>query len=285
VKIGIGLPNQVRDVRAAVIPAWAARAEEAGFATLGTVGRTAYPGVQDTVALAAAAGATSTIGLLSGVLLAPVWPATLLAKELAGIDGVSGGRLTLGLGIGGNRPDDFVVDGLPATGLGKRMDHNLEVYRDVWRGEPVGGGTNAAVPSGTRQIPLLFGGSAPAALRRMATWGDGWIAGTMPPSMVESSFEAVRLAWREAGRDGTPRLVTLAYFGFGDNDKGRANVYDYYSAGGHDIAEQVSGSVAPDAATAQAVVKAFDGIGADELIFLPTTDDVDEIARLSDAVL
>ena len=58
-RIGIGLPNQVRDVRAAVIPAWARRAEEAGFATLGTTGRIAYPGVMDTVALAAAAGATT----------------------------------------------------------------------------------------------------------------------------------------------------------------------------------------------------------------------------------
>ena len=109
-KIGIGLPNQVRDVRPRVIPEWAAAAEEAGFSTLGTVGRVAYPGVMDTVALAAAAGVTSRIGLLSSVLIAPVWPATLLAKEAAGIDGISGGRLTLGVGVGG-RPDDFVADG------------------------------------------------------------------------------------------------------------------------------------------------------------------------------
>jgi alkanesulfonate monooxygenase SsuD/methylene tetrahydromethanopterin reductase-like flavin-dependent oxidoreductase (luciferase family) len=91
-KIGIGLPNQVRNVNPVIIPEWAAKSEQAGFSTLGTVGRIAYPGVMDTVALAAAAGATSTIGLLSSVLLAPVWPASLLAKEAAGIDGVSGGR-------------------------------------------------------------------------------------------------------------------------------------------------------------------------------------------------
>jgi hypothetical protein len=62
-KISIGLPNQVRNVRASVIPTWAAQAEQAGFSTLFTVGRIAYPGVTDTVALAAvagAAGATST---------------------------------------------------------------------------------------------------------------------------------------------------------------------------------------------------------------------------------
>ena len=80
VKIGITLPNQVRNLSADVLPRWAVTAEEAGFSTLGTVGRFAYPGVSDTVALAAAAGATSTIGLLYHVLLAPVWPPQLLAK-------------------------------------------------------------------------------------------------------------------------------------------------------------------------------------------------------------
>ena len=108
-KIGIGLPNQIRDVNPAIIPQWAVRAEDAGFSTLATVGRTAYPGVMDTVALAGAAAVTRSIALSSNVMLTTVWPGALLAKELAGIDGMSGGRLTLGVGIGGDRPDDFVV--------------------------------------------------------------------------------------------------------------------------------------------------------------------------------
>ena len=142
-KIGIGLPNQVRGTRPTVIPDWAARAEQAGFSTLGTVGRIAYPGVMDTVALAAAAAATTSIGLFSNVMLGPVWPPVLLAKETAAIDEVSGGRLTLGLGVG-IRPDDFVVDGLGVAGRGRRFDHDLEIYRDVWKGEPVGGGPSLA---------------------------------------------------------------------------------------------------------------------------------------------
>jgi alkanesulfonate monooxygenase SsuD/methylene tetrahydromethanopterin reductase-like flavin-dependent oxidoreductase (luciferase family) len=110
VRIGIGLPNQVRNVRPEVIPVWARKAEEAGFSTVATIGRNAYPGVMDTVSLAAAAGATSSIGLFSGVVLAPTWPAVLLAKEVSSIDGVSGGRLTLGVGVG-EREDDFVAEG------------------------------------------------------------------------------------------------------------------------------------------------------------------------------
>lgn len=63
-------------------------------------------------------------------MLTTVWPPFLLAEELASIDGMYGWRLTLGVGIGGNRPDDFVVDGLPARVLGRRIDHDLEVYAE-----------------------------------------------------------------------------------------------------------------------------------------------------------
>jgi alkanesulfonate monooxygenase SsuD/methylene tetrahydromethanopterin reductase-like flavin-dependent oxidoreductase (luciferase family) len=282
-KIGIGLPNQVRDVRPTVIPAWASQAEAAGFSSLGTVGRIAYPGVMDTVALAAAAGATSTIGLISNVLLGTVWPPVLLAKELAGIDGVSGGRLTLGVGIGG-RPDDFVAEGAGPKGLGKRMDHDLEVYRDIWNGKPVGGGENPGVPAGTREIPLLFGGFAPAALARMARWGEGYVGASIPPEMVAGAFDGARAAWTEAGREGSPRLVAIAYYAFGDPEKGRGNVHDYYSNMGEQ-AGFIASTVRTSADDVKEVAKAFEALGADELIFNPATEDPDEIARLADVIL
>jgi alkanesulfonate monooxygenase SsuD/methylene tetrahydromethanopterin reductase-like flavin-dependent oxidoreductase (luciferase family) len=283
-QIGIGIPNQVRNVNPAIIPEWSSRAEEAGFSSLGTVGRFAYPGVSDTVTLAAAAGATSTIGLFSGVLLATTWPAELLAKELAGIDGVSGGRLMLGVGIGG-RPDDFVADGAPMAGRGQRFDHDLEVYREIWQGAPVGGGPNPAVPAATRQVPLLFGGSAPAAMARMAKWGLGYVGGSMPPSMVAEAFDNARAAWKAAGREGAPRLVAVNYFAFADGDQGRANVHDYYSFLGDDTANFITSavSVGPDAI--KATVAAFEEIGTDELFLNPTLGDLDEIGKLADTVL
>ncbi|WP_198406872.1 LLM class flavin-dependent oxidoreductase [Nocardia terpenica] len=241
-RIGIGLPNQVRDVRPSVIPAWAERAEKAGFVSLGTVGRHAYPGVADTVALAAAAAVTSRAELITGVLLGPTWPAPLLAKELAGIDGISGGRLTVGLGVG-VREDDFVADGYGPRGRGARFDRDLEVYRSIWQGEPVGGGPNAAVPEGTRQVPMLFGGFAPAALDRMARWGEGYVGGSMPAQFVGPSYDAAREAWQRAGRDGEPRLVALVYFALGDGDAGKRNVHDYYTATGEEMATQVTAAV------------------------------------------
>ncbi|MGH3253059.1 MAG: LLM class flavin-dependent oxidoreductase [Trebonia sp.] len=281
-KIGIGIPNQVRNMRPSVVPAWARLAEEAGFASLTTVGRVAYPGLSDTVALAAAAAVTSRVELISGVLLATTWPGSLLAKELAGIDGVSGGRLTVGLGVG-QRPDDFIAEGYGVKGRGARMDRDLEAYRDIWRGEPVGDGPNPAVPTGTRQIPMLFGGFAPAAMDRMARWGEGYIGGSVPAPMAAPAFDSARDAWRRAGREGAPRLVALAYFALGDSDKGRQNVHDYYSVAG-DFANIVAGAVCDSPAKVKDTISAFADIGVDEISFNSGTDDVDEVKRLADAV-
>jgi alkanesulfonate monooxygenase SsuD/methylene tetrahydromethanopterin reductase-like flavin-dependent oxidoreductase (luciferase family) len=284
-KIGIGLPTQIRDMDPAIIPRWAARAEEAGFSTLATVGRIAYPGVMDTVALAGAAAATSSIALSSNIMLTTVWPPVLLAKELASINAMSGGRLTLGVGIGGNRPDDFVVDGLPARGLGRRIDHDLETYHSVWRCEPVGGGINPAVPTGTQTIPLLFGGMADASYRRMAIWGEGYIAGALPAQLIEPAFEAARQAWRAFRRHGTPRLVAIGYFVCGDADRGRHNVRDYYLAAGSDSAEIMAKTVNAGAGEVRAAIDAFAAIGADELILHPAVADLDELSRLADIVM
>lgn len=280
-RFGIGLPNQVRNVNPSVIPTFAARAEQAGFESLGTVGRFAYPSVVDTVALAAAAAVTSRIELISNVLLAPTWPGPLLAKELAGIDGISGGRLTIGLGLGG-RADDFVLDAYPMKGLGKRFNADLETYRDIWAGKPFGDSVNPAVPEGTRQVPMLFGGSAPQTFTRMAKWGVGYIGGSVPASMVAEPFESARAAWTEAGREGAPRLVAIAYFAIDNGEAGRANIYDYYSFINHDVATMIAnnGAVGPDEIAN--TIKSFADIGADDLVFNPMTDDPAEIERLAE---
>ncbi|WP_326885956.1 LLM class flavin-dependent oxidoreductase [Actinocrinis sp.] len=283
VQIGTGLPNQVRNVRPDLIPAWAARAEQAGFSTLTTVGRYAYPGVSDTVALAAAAGATSTIGLLSAVMLAPTWPGSLLAKELAGIDGVSGGRLRVGLGVG-IRPDDFVADGFGLAGRGARLERDLVTFREVWAGKEVGGGPNPAVPPGTREIPLLFGGWAPAVMDRMARWGEGYIGASLPAPAVAPSFDTAREAWKRAGREGSPRLVALAYYALDDPEAGKRNIYDYYSGAGDEFATMISSAVCGSAEAVRAAISTFEDIGADEIMFNPATTDPDEITRLADIV-
>jgi alkanesulfonate monooxygenase SsuD/methylene tetrahydromethanopterin reductase-like flavin-dependent oxidoreductase (luciferase family) len=283
-KVGIGLPNQVRGVRPTVIPRWASLAERAGFSTLATTGRIAYPGVMDTVALAAAAASTTSIRLFSNIMIGPVWPPVLLAKETAAIDAVSGGRLTLGLGVG-IRPDDFVVDGRGIAARGRRFDQDLTVYRHLWKHEPVGGGPNPAATSDARQIPLVFGGRAPASFERVARWGIGYVGLAVPAPMVASAFEATRAAWAKAGREGSPYLIATAYFALGDTEQGRANVWDYFRITGDRSARFITDGVATGPGQVKDAVAALADIGADELIFNPTVDDPEEITRLADIVL
>lgn len=283
-KIGIGIPNQVRNVRAPVIPEWARRAEELGFSTVGTSGRLAYPGVMDTVALAAAAGATTSIGLMSTVLLSPVWPAELFAKEAAGIDEVSGGRLTLGVGIGA-RQDDYLVEGFGPRSTGKRLDRDIEVYKGVWRGESPAGCDHPLVTGHAREIPLLFGGRVQATFDRVARFGDGYVTAALPPAMVAPTLEGVLSTWKDSDREGDPYLVAVAYFALADADTGRDNVRDYYTSIGAETADFLASNVSTSADAVRETVRAFADLGVDELILDPATDDLDEVTRLAEAVL
>lgn len=282
-RIGLGLPNQVADLDPSTIPTIARQAEEAGFASLGTVGRLAFPGVMDTVALAAAAGATRRVELLPTLLLGTIWPPVLLAKELAGIDGVSGGRLTAGIGLGG-RDEDYTTQGRSTGGRGARLDADLETYHRVWRGEQLNG-DEPFVPAGTREVPLLFGGFAPAAMRRMARWGQGYISGSGPAQMVAPSIESARQAWSEAGREGGPRVVAINYVSLRDPDRGRAAVHHYYRSMGEEMAGAVVSGVNTTADALRSTIAAFDDLGVETLILHPATDDLDEITAVAEIAL
>ncbi|HKQ02681.1 MAG TPA: LLM class flavin-dependent oxidoreductase, partial [Actinomycetes bacterium] len=91
-RIGIGLPNPVLDVPGRLVVSWARRAEERGFSSLATIDRIAYPSYDSLTALTAAAGATDRIGLVTNILVAPVYNPVLLAKVTASLDQLSGGR-------------------------------------------------------------------------------------------------------------------------------------------------------------------------------------------------
>src|SRR4051794_14285519 len=129
-EISIGLPNTLAHPGPLMI-AWAKLAEERGFTSLGTLDRIVYPSYDTIASLSVAAGATSRIGLLSGVLLAPLYPPVWLAKAAASLDAMSGGRLTLGLGVGG-RPDDFAAMGRSMRTRGRDTDAALEIMRKVF---------------------------------------------------------------------------------------------------------------------------------------------------------
>ena len=137
-EIGIGLPNTVAGTEGRTLIDWARLAEEAGFSTLGTIGRLVYPNYEELTTLSAAAAVTSQIRLTTGVLLAPLYTnSALFAKQAASLDRLSGGRLVLGLGLGG-REDDFAASGVSTQGRGQRLEEQIAMMKRVWSGEEFG---------------------------------------------------------------------------------------------------------------------------------------------------
>ena len=281
--IGIGLPTTLTVDGPAVLQ-WARRAEERGFATLGTIDRLVYPNYDTLTALAAAAGATSRIGLFTDILLAPLYQPVWLAKATGTLHAVSGGRLTLGLGVGG-RPDDFDAAGRPFDDRGRLMDETLDLLHRAWAGEPVTGGEFAVSPSvpGAR-VPVLIGGNGPAALRRTVRWGDGWTVGGAPPEQAAEAAGKVRAAWRDAGRDGEPRLAALMYYGLGDDAALETSLLRYYGWLG-DTATYVVRAAARTPAEIQDRVRRFADAGFTDLVLDPAVPALDQVDRLADAVL
>ena len=117
-RIGIGLPNPVLDVPGRLVLDWAGRAEERGFSSLATIDRIAYPSYDSLTALTAAAAVTERIGLLTNILLGPAYSPVQLAKVTASLDQLSGGRLTLGLGVGGRPTTTSSPAGRSTTAAG-----------------------------------------------------------------------------------------------------------------------------------------------------------------------
>src|SRR5215467_751048 len=137
-EIGIGLGNALPGMTGSTMVDWARRAEQRGFRSLATLDRIVYPSYDSLTALAVAAGATSRIGLFTNILLTPVYPPVWLAKATASLDALSGGRLTLGLGVGG-RPDDFAAMDRPMARRGQLFDETLDLLHRAWAGESVTG--------------------------------------------------------------------------------------------------------------------------------------------------
>jgi alkanesulfonate monooxygenase SsuD/methylene tetrahydromethanopterin reductase-like flavin-dependent oxidoreductase (luciferase family) len=285
VDIGIGIPNSVRGATGPQLLDWARRAEAAGFSSLGTIGRVAYPTYEELTVLTAAGVVTERIGLLSNILLAPSRSTAELAKQAATAQELTGGRLTLGVATGG-REDDYALTGRDFAARGRRFDEQLADLRRAFTGEPLAEGSAPVVPDGSRPVPILIGGTSDAAIRRTVEYGIGWTAGGVPPQMVAPFVERVRAAWRDAGREGAPRIAALNYFGLGDTgEKSRGYLLDYYGFLGPEMAAMIAGSAHRSPESIREAIAAFREAGVDELILDPTVSDPAQVDLLAKAAL
>ena len=273
--VGIGRPATIRGTTGAHAVERARRAEARGFSSLGTIDRIVYANYEPLIALAAAAAVTERIKLATTILIAPLRVSgAMLAKQAASVDALSGGRLVLGVAVGG-REDDFEVAGAEFGARGKAFDRMLGEWEEIWDGEAIG---PAAHPS------VIIGGSSGAAFRRSAEH-DGWIMGGGSPDQFREGLAKLEEAWQSAGREGKPRTMALSYYALGDGAKAAADGYlnDYYGFLG-DVSQMVADSAAKDAETVRAYAQGFEAAGCDELIFFPCDPDPGQVDLLADAI-
>ena len=284
--IGIGIPNSVRGTTGPQLLEWARRADAAGFSTLATIGRVAYPSYEELTVFAAAGAVTERIRFTSNILLAPTRSTAELAKQAATVQELTGGRLTLGLGVGA-REDDFRLTGRDFAARGRLFDQQLADLRRAFAGEPLLEGSAPVVPDAvTGGVPILVGGSSDAAIRRTVEFGVGWTAGGVPPQMVAPFVQRVRAAWRDAGREGAPRIVALNYFGLGDTEEeSRGYLLDYYGILGPETAEMIAGGAHRSPEAIREVIAAFEEAGVTELVLDPTVGNPTQVDLLAEAAL
>jgi len=208
-------PARIRD--------WAQAAEDLGYAYIevpdhvfGAAARDGWtpnynesdPFHETFVTLGFLAAVTKKIRLSSGILIAPQRQTGLIAKQAAEVDLLSGGRLRLGIGVGWNHVE-YEALGADWKTRGARQAEQVEVLRRLWSGELIDykgrfhhlRGVNIVPPPVQRPIPVWFGGSSDAVVKRAARLGDGWMPIIAPDEQARQKLEMLREEIRNQGRD------------------------------------------------------------------------------------
>jgi len=184
------------------------------------------PIVDPLIAMTWMAASTRKIEVGSGIVILPQRNPVVLAKELATLDALSGGRVVFGAGVGWCR-EEYEAVGVPWKGRGRRMDENLAALRALWRDQAstFKGDTVAferaylyPKPARNNDIPILIGGESDAALRRVATHGDGWLAFKLSVEDAPDRIRLLRQLTTERGRDPDSLRLAVAIFSHTTDD-------------------------------------------------------------------
>ncbi len=168
------------------------------------------PDPEGIVQLARIAALTSTVRVGTSVVALPLYPPAIVAKQIADLDRVTGGRVSLGVGTGGDYPVEFEACGVPLAERGPRSDEAIPLIRRLWSAQPVTHPGRYYPMKGVRihpaplqpaGPPIIVAGRKTAAMRRAALLGDGWMPYLYSPERYARSTHSIRDFAAAAGRD------------------------------------------------------------------------------------
>jgi alkanesulfonate monooxygenase SsuD/methylene tetrahydromethanopterin reductase-like flavin-dependent oxidoreductase (luciferase family) len=287
------MPVMEPDLNAAVLKEWAKVIDEGPFSSLCWGERIAFDNPDSLTLLGALSAWTERVRLVTTVVVPQLHDPVLLAKGLATGDLLSGGRLTVGLGVGG-RNEDYVAAGAdPVTQTMRQMADRVAVMKRVWNGEKV---TDSVLPVGPAPVQpggpeLLVGTIGPKTVRSAAPWAAGLAGITMDLDVDKQNelFDVARAAWAQAGRP-APHLATSFWFALGDQDTARTQVHHHLRRYMNWIPAEYVDAMAPTTGWAGTedelveVLHRFAEIGTDEVHLIPTSSDIGQLRRVAEAV-
>ncbi|MCV7148031.1 LLM class flavin-dependent oxidoreductase [Mycobacterium riyadhense] len=282
------MPVMEPDLDATVLQNWARAIDEGPFSSLCWGERIAFDNPDSLTLLGALAAWTDRVRLVTTVIVPQLHDPVMLAKGLATGDMLSGGRLTVGIGVGGRQEDYHAAGADPKTQTMRGAAERVAVMQRVWAGEKT---TDSVRPVGPAPIqaggpPLLVGTIVPKTVRSAAVWADG-LAGTtldLDTTKQNELFDVARAAWAEAGKP-NPLLTTSFWFAFGPQDQAREQVHAHLRRYMNWIPAEYVDVMAPMTGWAGteeellAVLRRFAGIGADEVHLIPTSSNISQLWR------
>jgi len=287
-RIGLTLPTMMPGLDRETLLAWARRVDARPFASLAAGERIAFPNPDLMVAMGAAAAVTTRVELMPTVVVLPLHAAAVVAKQIATLDVLANGRVTVGVGVGG-REEDFRAVGVPFEKRLGRMEAQVATMRRLWSGEPSVPDTAPVGPRPVHEPPVLVGALSHDSIRRAARWADGLCGFSFGPDGAEvaAAFDVARAAWRERGRP-SPRLVASAWYSIASDGRDRMDAYvaRYLGVFGDRAARSMARHCTTTSASAlRDAVRRMEDAGADDFLLVPTTTDPDEVDRVADLVL
>jgi alkanesulfonate monooxygenase SsuD/methylene tetrahydromethanopterin reductase-like flavin-dependent oxidoreductase (luciferase family) len=289
-KIGVCMPYMTRDYDRERILTWARKIDQGPFHSLSCGERMTGHTFEMNTILAAAAAVTERVRIHASLYVLPMRSAVLTAKEAASLDVISGGRMSVTVGVGG-RPLDYRAVGAPFTQRHQRLDDQVAEMKKVWRGEPLWEGGDEIGPASPQgaNIPLYAGAMGPKAIARAAKWSDGIYGSSMPGDRegIEQIFDIAKAAWKAEGRTDKPYLIASFWYSLAPNAESglKSYVYDYMKYMGPDVANFMRDAMTrhnPDAI--REAIENVRAAGADELLLVPATAHYDEVDRLAEIV-
>ncbi len=285
------MPVMEADLDAVRLRQWATAIDDGPFSSLCWGERIAFTNPEALTLLGALAAWTDRVRLITTVVVPQLHDPVLLAKSLATGDMLSGGRLTVGVGVGGRHEDYRAVGADPSTQTMREMADRVAVMKRVWAGENL---TESVVPVGPVPVQragprLLVGTVGPKTLRSAAGWADGLAGITLNLDVTEQNrlFDVGRTAWAEAGKP-PPHLATSFWFALGEPAQARVQIHRHLRHYMNWIPAEIVDAMAPSTGFAGTeeqladVLAGFAAVGTSEIQLIPTSADLDQLRRAAD---